>query len=90
MVFNPHTQQLFTDQGLLIKQMHCPFQMKWSELKPMTDSGQRLCEQCNRSIHSTSDSTDQELMDLMRKDPHICLQLDFNQNNLIINSFITL
>lgn len=88
MVFNPHTEQLFTDQGKLIKQLHCPLKMEWSKLKPIADSSQRLCEQCNRSIHSTSNFTDQELMDLMNKDPHSCLQLDFNQNNLIINPFL--
>jgi hypothetical protein len=87
MVFNPVTQQLFTDQGQFIKQLHCPLNVLWSELNPIQKSRKKLCEHCSRAIIKTDALIDEALLSLVTKDPDTCLQLEFDQENLLIDPF---
>ena len=48
MKFNPNTGKLFTDQGELIKKLHCPLQKTFDELK------NGYCNSCNKYVVDTN------------------------------------
>ena len=87
MVFNPITQQLFTNKGQLIKHLHCPLNMQWSELHPRENSREKRCEHCSRTIIKTDALSDEALLSLVTKDPQTCVQLEFEQENVLIDPF---
>ena len=84
MKFNPHTQRLFTDDGRLIKQLHCPFHLDWSKLGPTDDPAARHCGICQHSVADTARFTDDELLALMADNPNACLKVDLYQDNLTL------
>ena len=45
----------------------------------------KLCDQCDKVVVDTSLLDEAELTELIKKDPHKCLKVDLNQNNLIIS-----
>ena len=93
MLYNPISKQLFSDNGSFIKQLHCPLQKRWEELK----AGQnlqpiplkvRLCESCNKQVIDSSHIKENELIALIKKDPHTCVKIDLNQENIYLNNQI--
>ena len=54
MKFNPHTNHLFTDDGRLIKRLHCPFRLDWNKLGPTDDPGARNCDICQHAVTDTA------------------------------------
>lgn len=84
MKFNPHTQHLFTNDGWLIKRLHCPFRLDWRKLGPSTDPSERRCDICQHAVTDTAHRTEEELLALMARNPHACLKVDLNQDNLTL------
>ncbi len=84
MKFNPHTQRLFTDDGRLIKRLHCPFRLDWRKLGPADDPAERRCEICQHAVTDTALRTEEELLVLMAGNRHACLKVDLNQDNLTL------
>jgi len=84
MKFNPHTNRLFTDDGRLIKRLHCPFRLDWSKLGPTDDPAARRCDICQHAVTDTAHRTEAELLALMAENPHACLKVDLYQDNLTI------
>ncbi len=82
MKFNPHTKEVYTDQGEFIKKMDCPFEMNWDNLTIGNRPKSRNCFQCNQSIIDTAYLTDGELLDTLKQNPHTCIKIDLNQANL--------
>lgn len=84
MKFNPHTNRLFTDNGCLIKRLHCPFRLDWSKLGPTDDPNARHCGICQNAVTDTAHRTEQELVEIMTENPHACLKVDLYQDNLTL------
>jgi hypothetical protein len=84
MKFNPHTNQLFTDDGHLIKRLHCPFRLDWSKLGPTDDPSARNCHICQHAVTDTAQRTEDELLALMSANPKACLKVDLSQDNLTL------
>jgi len=85
MKFNPITNTLYTNNGKLIKKMHCPYpSLKWSALSSIDGSMDRFCDICEHSVIETKEQTDERLLKLLQNDPDTCLKIDFNQDNIRI------
>ena len=82
MKYNPTTKKLFTDENVLIKELHCPYKIHWNELESTEGSGIRSCNICDKSITDTALLTDEDVLKLARKDPTVCLKVDLNQENI--------
>ena len=84
MKFNPITKDLFTDEHELIKKLHCPFNVKWSELHGNETS--RQCTKCNHSVINTKGLTDKFLLKMVKDNPNTCLRVGFDQSNIQITT----
>jgi hypothetical protein len=85
MKFNPSTKQLLTNEGVLIKNLHCPRGVKWSDLG-QTDSFQRHCEFCEKNIVDIQNLDDETVLAIAIRDTGACLKLDINDSNIrVIN-----
>jgi len=84
MKFNPITNELFSNEGNFIKQLHCPFKVEWDTLKVNSDNRNRSCSICDREIMDTQYLEDSEIISFIEDTPHACLKLNFNQENLEI------
>ncbi|MEO8086337.1 MAG: hypothetical protein ABI763_05935 [Bacteroidota bacterium] len=87
MILNKNTRELFTDNGDLIKKLHCPFQKEWAELGKTQSSSTRLCNQCGKSVHDSKHFSDAELSQLIRENPETCLKINSHQSNLTLISW---
>ncbi len=84
MKYNPHTHRLFTDDGRLIKRLHCPFRLDWSKLGPTDDPAARRCDICQHAVTDTAQRSEDKLLALMAGNPRACLQVDLSQDNLTL------
>lgn len=84
MKFNPNTQRLFTDDGRLIKRLHCPFRLEWRKLKSSPDPSARCCDICHHAVTDTAYLSEEDLLALMAGNPRACLKVDLHQDNLIL------
>lgn len=84
MKFNPLTNELYTDDLRFIKKLHCPYQLSASQLQDTLDATHKLCHICHDSVYDTKIITEDALLALVKTNPSVCLQVDFNQDNLKI------
>lgn len=84
MKFNPLTKQLFTNDGRLIKRLHCPFRLDWRKLAATENPAARHCGICEHRVTDTAMLTEEELLELLSENPSACLKVDLNQPNLTI------
>ena len=85
MKYNPLTKTLYSDNGKLIKKMHCPYpSLQWSDLSSIDGSMDRFCSICESDVIETKDFTDESLLQLLQDNPDTCLKIDFDQKNLRI------
>ena len=84
MKFDPINEVLYTDNGELIKKMNCPYRIDWDDLPASTSSPNRNCSMCERQIIDTENRTDEEILNLMKKNPSTCLKVDIDQDNIRI------
>ena len=84
MRYNPITQELCTDTGTILKQLHCPSAKKWEQLDPTSSAQAKTCSTCNRAVYDTSNLKDSEVQTMLNAAPETCLKLDLNQPNLTI------
>ena len=82
MKFNPLTRRLYTDDKVLLKQLHCPYRISWDSLQATGEEGVRLCEACERKITDTAGLRDEEVLSILERDPEACLRVSLNQDNL--------
>ncbi|QXV66100.1 hypothetical protein INP83_03115 [Mucilaginibacter sp. 21P] len=81
MKFNPLTNELFTDDGSLLKTLHCPLSVYWDDMKQVT-SLYKDCSHCSKRVYDTSMYKDDEITMLIKTDPYACFKIDLNQTNL--------
>lgn len=81
MKFNPTTKQLFTNEGVLIKKLHCPYEVKWDSLGTVA-SRQRYCGFCDKNIIDIVHLDDKAVLAIVAQDPSACLKLDIRDPNI--------
>ena len=87
MKFNPVTNQLFSNSGKFLKELHCPLDLDWEDLERISTQDQnRRCAHCDRKIIDTAFLTEEELSDILHDDKNTCLKIDLNQPNLIFTT----
>ncbi len=84
MKFNPISNELFSNDGHLIKKLHCPFKVEWETLIGNSENGNRRCGICEREIIDTNHLNDGEILSIILDNPNTCLKLNFNQDNIAI------
>lgn len=85
MKFNPIDNNLYTNEGALIKKLHCPRHTPWEAMHQSSEFSIRNCDGCQRKVYDTAFFSDHELLSMVEDDPHTCLKIDLNQNNVIVS-----
>lgn len=85
MKFDPLTKDIYTDNGVFVKTMNCPYKMTWDNLE-ITNSTMRKCKNCDHLIVDTESISDEDLLKIVKQNPETCLKIDLNQHNLKIVS----
>ena len=86
MKFNPITKTLFTNEGILIKKLHCPYGVKWDDLSTQQETSNRYCNICEKNIIDTDNLSDNAVINIVKSNPEVCLKISMdNQNIRIIN-----
>ena len=86
MLFNPHTMRLLTKKRKLIKQLHCPQNVRWEEMGATDSKGGRNCESCNRRVQDINNMSAKEVMERIHKEPDACLKLELSYDNIRIDT----
>ena len=84
MKFNPITKNLFTDNNVLIKNINCPFYIRWSGLSPTKTDGVRCCDLCDNDITDTNGLTDEVVLEMVRLNAKVCFKVNLNQANITV------
>ena len=84
MKFNPITKNLFTDNNVLIKNINCPFYIRWGSLPPTKTDGVRRCDLCAKNITDTNGLTDEVALEMVRLDANVCFKVSLNQGNITV------
>ncbi len=82
MIFKLSTKELFSNEGVFIKKLHCPYYIKWQELDDSKCATHKECSVCNKTIYNSINMNDQQIVDLVARDPEACLKISLNQNNI--------
>jgi hypothetical protein len=82
MIFKFATKELFSDKGVFIKKLHCPYHIKWQKLNNFKDTAHRACNICDKTIYNSINMNDQQIVDLVAREPKACLKISLNQSNV--------
>ena len=83
MKFNPITNELLTDNGKLLKKLHCPLAKQWEIMNQATPT-YKVCNTCSKAVYDTALLSEDSIQELINNDSHACLKVDLNQENLTI------
>ena len=72
-------KELFTQENI---EVACPEKMVWDEME-IVGEGKRLCEGCDKVLVDVTGYTKEQVHELQRKDPSICVAVS---NALIVSS----
>ncbi len=86
MKLNMITRQLYTNDGTLLKKLHCPYGVTWQSLTDTDSLDAKACDICKRIVYDTASMTDESVLRQVRQDHDTCLKVDLNQSNLRIVS----
>lgn len=81
MKYDPSTKTLYTDEGVLIKQLRCPLYRRWEQLDGQSSTAHRHCQACERNVLDTALLSDRELLRIVGEDPSTCLSVNTRQAN---------
>ena len=84
MKLNPTTKELFTEDGQLIKVLHCPLRIRWEQLQVQTGSAHRNCMNCEHQVLHTAAMSDANVLAAVQTDPTTCLYISADQENLTV------
>jgi len=82
MIFKLTTKELYSDKGVFIKKLHCPYRIKWQDLNDLKHTNHKTCDSCNKTIYNTVEMNDQQIVELVAGDSKACLKISLNQNNI--------
>jgi hypothetical protein len=72
---------LFTNAGKFLKRLHCPKDAEWDKMTGAPSLGARTCRECSRIVHDTSAMTEEEIEQLLKREPASCLKVSLSQDN---------
>lgn len=84
MKFNPRTMELRSADGMLIKRLSCPFNIKPSALKLGDIEGRKLCRICSHAVLETALMSEEEVISMIEDSPETCLIVYPDQKNVQI------
>jgi hypothetical protein len=84
MLFVIRTRSLYTDDGELIKSLHCPLRMRGADLQSDPENRHLFCDHCSKTVHDTALLSEVETAQLVREDPEACLAIGPNQANVTV------
>ena len=88
MIFKLATKELYSDEGLLIKKLHCPRLIKWQSMSKVDGSQNKICSSCRKSITDTEAMSDEQVINLIGRDSEACLKVGLGQENIkVINIY---
>ena len=67
---------LISRKGEILKEIHCPENLRPEDLKNDNLPGSSLCLKCSKRIIDTDFLTETELEKALKQDPDICLKLN--------------
>lgn len=83
MNFNIRTKEIFTNKGILIKKLDCKLKITQKDL---TESKNKAiignCSYCEKGIYKTEKLSDEELINMVKVNPSICLLVNLEQENI--------
>jgi hypothetical protein len=83
MKYNPITHELFTDDGKLLKKLHCPLAQQWESMTKAIPT-YKVCNTCSKAVYDTAFLSEDSSHELLNNDAHACLKVDLNQENITI------
>jgi len=64
MIFKLVAKELYSDEGLFIKKLHCPHLIKWQRMGKVDGSQDKLCSSCRKTITDTETISDEQVINL--------------------------
>ena len=84
--FDQNSRVLTTDNGHFLKQVACPLNKRWSEMRPVEgDERRRVCGSCEKAVVSLEGATDAEARELIDSDGDTCVMIPFGAANVTIH-----
>jgi len=84
MILNITNNNLYSDKGEYIKNIHCPKKVAWNSLNETKDSI-RVCDGCSNVIYDTEGLCDLDVLKLVRSKPSACVAVRPSQLNVSIS-----
>ena len=81
MKFNPSTKVLLSNEGVLVKKLHCPYGIKWDGLQ-RAQTPNRYCDLCGKTIINIQNLTDEAVIETVKNNPLACLRVDIRNPNI--------
>jgi len=66
--------KIYSEDGTYLKTIDCPEKVKNNYLKNINDKD-LLCSKCNKNIIDTKFTTENELINILKKDRNTCLKI---------------
>jgi len=74
MKYDAKSRQLLTDEGELIKQLHCPLHKTWNNLlKIESHDMKRHCCDCQKDVLDISSLSEEQVIAVVQYDPEVCV-----------------
>ncbi len=85
MLLDLKNKLIYAENGQLIKKLHCPQNPNWEEFEAIEGKPyQRNCNHCQHAVVDTAFFQDDELKELVAKNPSVCFKIDLTQKNVIL------
>ena len=84
MMIDVKTGNLFTDTESFLKRLHCPKHADWDSMAESGLPDVKVCRECARVVHDTSAMTDDDLVQLLERNPAACLKISLTQSNCTV------
>lgn len=84
MKFNPVSKRLYTNDCRLIKKLECRFPVRWEEMLQTDNPVVRWCDICGDTVTDTASFSDEEVVDMVRRDSNACFKVSFDQANITV------
>lgn len=88
MKFNPSKKALLTNEGALIKILHCPYDVRWDKLS-REHSPNRYCVLCGKRIIDTGKLDESEIIEIVKDDPSACLKVSLSDSNIRVVNHVS-
>ncbi len=82
--FDPSSRRLSKPDGTVLKEMCCPLEKQWDDLRPGDTDLTRHCVSCHKRVVNTAGLDPDQVHLLVRYDPEVCLYIDVAHGNLAI------